>query len=233
MHGQTRFRDPKGTDEGSGLVDVRLVTRTLSTEPDRTAGTGPRPESGMFSVFPLECPQPARERADALVRENLQFIWRFLRRLGLAASDADDATQRVFFAAVQKIERIQPGSERAFLCRTALRIALKIQASSKRRREAEHTQALESLADPAPSPEELSDRQRARDLLDQVLEAMPLELRAVFILFEVEHMTTTEIAETLGTPRGTTASRLRRARADFEQRVLRLEARLSFRGASR
>ena len=41
---------------------------------------------------------------------------------------------------------------------------------------------------------------------------MPLELKAVFILFELERMTTTEVAEVLGIPRGTAASRLRRAR---------------------
>jgi len=190
-------------------------------------------ESGMFSRLTLPACESHGPRADALVRENLRFIWRLLRRLGLSPSDADDATQRVFVAAVRHIERIHPGSERAFLFRTAVRISQKIHASSKRRREAEAADALDAVADSAPSPEELSDRHRARLLLDQVLELMPLELKAAFILFELERMTTTEVAEVLGIPRGTAASRLRRARLDFNERVHRIETRIKFRKGER
>ena len=187
-------------------------------------------KSGAFSRFArAEATPTAAERSDALVRANLRLVWRLLRRLGLSPSDADDATQRVFFVAVQRIDRIEIGSERAFVCRTAVRIAYKIHATAKRRRESEGAEALDALADSAPSAEELSERNRAREVLDRVLEAMPIELRAVFVLFEVERMSTTEIAETLGIPRGTAASRLRRARADFDQRVHRLEARMKFR----
>jgi RNA polymerase sigma-70 factor (ECF subfamily) len=114
-----------------------------------------------------------------------------------------------------------------------VRIAYKVHAAAKRRRDSEGAEALDALADSAPSAEDLSERNRARELLDRVLEAMPIELRAVFVLFEVERMSTTEIAETLGIPRGTAASRLRRARVDFDQRVLRLEARMKFREGAR
>jgi RNA polymerase sigma-70 factor (ECF subfamily) len=190
-------------------------------------------ESGLFTRLALPESEAQAGRANALVRDNLRFIWRLLRRLGLAPSDADDATQRVFVAAVRHIERIHPGSERAFLFRTAVRIAHKVHASSKRRREAEAADALDAVADSAPSPEELSDRHRARQLLDQVLELMPLELRTAFILFELERLTTTEVAEVLGIPRGTAASRLRRARADFNERVHRIEARIKFREGER
>ncbi len=190
-------------------------------------------ESGMFSRLALPPSESEAGRANAVVRENLRFIWRLLRRLGLSPSDADDATQRVFVAAVRHIERIHPGSERAFLFRTAVRISQKIHASSKRRREAEAVDALDAVADSAPSPEELSDRHRARELLDRVLELMPLELKTAFILFELERMTTAEVAEVLGIPRGTAASRLRRARVDFNQRVHRIETRIKFREGER
>ena len=68
------------------------------------------------------------------------------------------------------------------------------------------------------------DRARARVLLDAILNAMPEELRTVFVLFELEQLGTPQIAELLGLPRGTVASRMRRAREDFEARVQRLEA---------
>jgi RNA polymerase sigma-70 factor (ECF subfamily) len=172
------------------------------------------------------------ERAKALVHDNLRFIWRLLRRLGLDASDADDGTQRVFFTAIQRIDDIRPGSERAFLYRTAVRTAFKIHAAAGRRNDTERT-ILEHVADPAPTPEDVADRRRARELLDHVLDTMSLELRSVFVLFEIECMTTAQIADMLGVPLGTVASRLRRARADFEERIQRLEARMKFRRGER
>ena len=44
---------------------------------------------------------------------------------------------------------------------------------------------------------------------------MPMELRAVFVLSELEELTMAQIAEMMSTPPGTVASRLRRARAAF------------------
>jgi RNA polymerase sigma-70 factor (ECF subfamily) len=210
----------------SGALTERSIQSAASS-----SGTS---RSGTFARFPPPVRRvSATARADALVRDNLKFIWRFLRRLGLPPSDADDATQRVFFAAVQSIDRIYPGSERAFLCSTAAHIALKIRESWMRSRAADGEAALDHLADGAPSAEELSDCLRARQFLDEVLDTMPLELKAVFILFEIEDMNIAEVAGVLGLARGTAASRLRRARADFNQRVNRLESRMRFRRGAR
>jgi RNA polymerase sigma-70 factor (ECF subfamily) len=62
---------------------------------------------------------------------------------------------------------------------------------------------------------------RARQQLDAILDEMPLDLRAVFILHELEEETMADIAVTLGIPSGTAASRLRRARAVFYESVAR------------
>ncbi|MDX2091773.1 MAG: sigma-70 family RNA polymerase sigma factor [Kofleriaceae bacterium] len=69
------------------------------------------------------------------------------------------------------------------------------------------------LIDLAPSPAEVADRQRARAVLDRILDAMDDDLRAVFVLYELEELTMSEIANTLELTPGTVASRLRRARA--------------------
>jgi RNA polymerase sigma-70 factor (ECF subfamily) len=50
----------------------------------------------------------------------------------------------------------------------------------------------------------------------------------VFVLFELEQMTKTEIAEVVGIPEGTVVSRLRRAREVFEQRVKQRRAAADF-----
>ena len=72
-----------------------------------------------------------------------------------------------------------------------------------------------------PGTDELVERHRARALLDAILDAMPVNLRAVLVLFEIEGLTMSEIADALVVPAGTVASRLRRARAELETQVLR------------
>jgi RNA polymerase sigma-70 factor (ECF subfamily) len=88
---------------------------------------------------------------------------------------------------------------------------------------------LDCAEEDVPTLDELVDRHKARLLLDSILDGMPSDLRTVFVLFELEELATHEIAELLGIPRGTAASRLRRAREDFAQRLSRVERRLGFR----
>ena len=52
-----------------------------------------------------------------------------------------------------------------------------------------------------------------------VLRQMSDDLRTVFVLFEIEGMTVPEVAEVVGIPLGTAASRLRRAREKFRKVV--------------
>ena len=52
-----------------------------------------------------------------------------------------------------------------------------------------------------------------------VLEQMEEDLRTVFVLCEVEELSSGEVAEALGIPVGTVKSRLRRAREDFAVRT--------------
>jgi RNA polymerase sigma-70 factor (ECF subfamily) len=59
---------------------------------------------------------------------------------------------------------------------------------------------------------------------------MSLDLRVVFVLYEIDGLRSGEIAEVLGIPLGTVASRLRRARADFELRVARFETQRKSKG---
>jgi RNA polymerase sigma-70 factor, ECF subfamily len=170
-------------------------------------------------------------RLARLVQEQFAFVWRLLRRIGVPESDADDAAQQVFIAASRRIGDIRAGSERAFLFSTALHIGSRARRSRLRKREDLGVELGEHV-DPAPPLEELVDRRRARELLDALLAEMPLELEVIFVLYEIEQLTTTEIAEVVGVPVGTVASRLRRAREDFAARVARVEARRKFGGKS-
>jgi RNA polymerase sigma-70 factor (ECF subfamily) len=163
-------------------------------------------------------------RLQAIVAANFQFIYRVLRRM-LPADQADDATQQTFVVAARK-----PGRERAYLCKTAIGVAAHLRRSVARRREAPGDPALDEREGPYPTPEEAAEESVRLRLLDEVLSGLPLDLRTVFVLFELEGLPTAEIATALELPAGTVASRLRRAREEFHERAKRLRARLAFEG---
>jgi RNA polymerase sigma-70 factor (ECF subfamily) len=169
---------------------------------------------------PISGSDPARLRA--LVTDHFAFVWRSLIRLGVPRADAEDALQQVFLVASRKIGEIAPGRERAFLFGTAFRIASRARRTVQRRREVLDDAPAEQR-DPGPGADELVDRARARAELEAILDDMPIDLRAVFVLFELEQATTAEIAAILDLPPGTVASRLRRAREAF-QTAVRLRA---------
>jgi RNA polymerase sigma-70 factor (ECF subfamily) len=174
-------------------------------------------------------PTEQKARLAKLVTDQFPFVWRLLRRIGVHESDADDAAQQVFIVLSQRLEEVRPNAERAFLFSTAMHVGARARRSRLRKRE-DLGGELETRTDDAPSQEELLDRRRAREVLDHLLDEMPLDLRVVFVLFELEQLSTPEIAELVGIPPGTAASRLRRAREDFAERVARREARRNFRG---
>ncbi len=166
----------------------------------------------------------------SFVQDHYDFIWRSLRRLGVPPGQVDDATQKVFFIATRKMEETHVAQERSFVFAVALRVAADERRALRRRPEVADEAACDAARDDAPPPDELVEQRRARALLDDILEEMPIELRAVFVLFELEEMSTAEIAALLEIPTGTVASRLRRAREAFEDHVARLRARRMGRG---
>jgi RNA polymerase sigma-70 factor, ECF subfamily len=160
-------------------------------------------------------------RIAAMVASYHSQVWRSLRRWGVLECDADDASQQVFLVAHRRLADIAPENEQSFLLQTALRVAADFRRSRRRRHEDEGRD-LPVLVDTAASPEEVADRRWARVLLDRALETVPMDLRQVFVLFELEELTTVEIARVLRIPKGTVASRLRRAREVFRETVLRM-----------
>jgi len=166
-------------------------------------------------------PEASEARLRQLFDTQFDFVWRSLRRLGVPELTVDDATQEVFLVVSRRLGDIEAGRERSFLFATALRVASTTRRAIGRRGHHDD-EAVDSLVDHSPGPDEVADRQRARAVLDRVLESMELDLRAVFVLYELEEMTMAEIAATLELPPGTVASRLRRAREAFQATVARL-----------
>ena len=154
-------------------------------------------------------------RLRQVVSEHFEVLWRFLRRLGIADADLDDAVQEVVLVLARKLHQVQIGCERSFVLSTAVRVASGLRRALRNRREVDDA-GLAELESPELNPEALAEKRRLRVVLQRILNQLPLELRAVFVLYELEELTMAEIAATLELPPGTVAARLRRAREQFE-----------------
>jgi RNA polymerase sigma-70 factor (ECF subfamily) len=134
-------------------------------------------------------------------------------------ADADDAAQEVFVVGLSKLEQIEAGRERAFLYGCALNKAAQFRSARTREHEELDTELVDTRWI---SAEELLDRKQAQAVLDRVLDRLSDEQRVVFVLYEIEELTLSEIAELLRIPSGTVASRLRLARARVQNQVMML-----------
>jgi RNA polymerase sigma-70 factor (ECF subfamily) len=202
------------------VIDSASAGRSLDRDADGPRSVGSLPEEDA-SPLPRKRGAADRDRRiETMVQLHFDVVWRSLRRLGVAESALDDAAQQVFLVAARRLDTIDRGGEKPYLLGIAVRVASDARRTSSRRREVSDERADERV-DPRPSPEDLVDRKRARELLDEVLGAMPMDLRAAFTMFEIEGMSVPEVASALGIPLGTAASRLRRARDQFRELVHR------------
>jgi RNA polymerase sigma-70 factor, ECF subfamily len=204
-------------------VMPQLVVVRASAPPE---AAHPAIVSGAVAQFPVvPAGNVARDR-DARLRgmvdRYVDFVARVLRNAGTPDAEIDDEVQRTFITAARRLDDVRPGAEKGFLFKIALNLAAHARRTLARRREVLAEEAPERN-ETFPTPEQLTDQKRMRQTLDGVLDRMDESLRVVFVLYEFEEMNMSEIADVLEIPRGTVASRLRRARAEFRERVAALE----------
>lgn len=162
-----------------------------------------------------------QDRMRSMIAEHLRFVARALRRARVPREELDDSIQRTFIVAARRLERTPVECERSFLYSVVQHVASHARRAYARRREipGETPDRGEFLA----TPYNLLERKRMRELVDRIIDGMDTRLRAVLILHELEELNLTEISAILAVPRGTVASRLRRARAKFRDRVADLD----------
>jgi RNA polymerase sigma-70 factor, ECF subfamily len=154
----------------------------------------------------------------AMYEAHVDFVWRNLRRLGVAESDAPDRTQEVFVVAHKKFTEFEERGHgpRAWLFQIVLRVASEHRRHKRRHPEdADGGVAQDRQSIDAHQTNELA-RREALQQLDRALATVDVDRRAVLVLHEVEEMTAPEIAESLGIPVNTVYSRLRVARVELE-----------------
>ncbi len=198
---------------------------------------GHREDVNLSEAFPAQASRPslrglsvtaddaeARARAfRTLYETQLDFVWRNLRRLGVADADAEDRAQEVFVVAHRRFDEFEDRGRgpRAWLFQIVLRVAS--DARRHRRRHPEYPDGGDAVERVSVEPLQAEAMVRRDTLarLDGALSVLDLDRRAVLVLHEIEEMTAPEIAQVLNIPLNTVYSRLRVAREKLEAALTR------------
>ena len=155
------------------------------------------------------------------------FVWRNLRRLGIAEEATDDALQDVFLVVHRRLADFESRSSvKTWLFGIVLRVAQTHLRSVRRRRvhvdDGAVPSEIESVAtSDSEGPAEMVARREASALLHRLLDELDDEKRAILILVELEQMSVPDAAEAMSMNLNTAYSRLRAARQAFQDAVTR------------
>lgn len=169
-----------------------------------------------------------RQTFEEAVAEHLDALYR--AALLLTAGHADDAEDLLHDALVRSLNYWEtlrdPNGARAWLFRVLNRTHINRRRTRVRRREI----AIEDLGESAFesalaqwqnhfTPEALAHIAHELETAEQILYTLPEAWRVVFWLSDVEGFKQHEVADMLGIPEGTVASRLYRARVQLAKRL--------------
>ena len=163
----------------------------------------------------------------AVHEAHADFVWCSLQRLGVRASDLDDVFQEVFIVVHRRLHTYDGSSQlTTWLYGVCLRVAAahRLPRAWIRRETPTADSARREGTPPSDRPDELCAAREGHALLARVLDAMDIDKRAVFVMFEIDELSTEAIASILGVPVGTVWSRLSAARKQFQAKLSRLRA---------
>jgi RNA polymerase sigma-70 factor, ECF subfamily len=154
---------------------------------------------------------------EVAVRNHARMVYRIAYSVLRDVAEAEDVTQEVFLRALRRQNVIsQIRDQKAWLARIAWRVAVERNRRAKAdvpRGEADYVLAAERAAD-----EVLWQKERAA-FLQQLIEALPDELRYPLVLSALEELTPGEVAATLDISEAAVRSRAFRARQILRQRL--------------
>jgi RNA polymerase sigma-70 factor (ECF subfamily) len=143
-------------------------------------------------------------------------IYRYILRLVRDSAEAEDLTQETFLRAHLRQESLRdPQAVRTWLYRIATHICL-----DRLRQRARHATVggedgsgrLESAASGTPSVLQVAEQKEMSACVQQYLDQLPDDYRAVILLHDLHSLTAGQIADLLGVRVGTIKIRLHRAR---------------------
>jgi len=164
---------------------------------------------------------------EELVNRYERKIFRLTMNITRNREDAEDAMQDAFMKAFSHLDRFHEDSRfYTWLVRIAANEAL-MRLRKRRPNQFSLDEPIESeddfvpqqIEDWGPSPEQRFAQTEMRDILRGVIEELPPDFRVVFLLRDVEGLSTEETAETVGISEAAVKSRLLRARLKLRQKL--------------
>lgn len=160
---------------------------------------------------------------EAIYRQHHGFVWRNARRLGVPESALDDIVHEVFLVVARRLAEFRGEAHvRSWLFAITYHVHRRLRRDraryARRLLDYGNVRELESSGGSSHGSESAHE---LRKLLLKLSESK----RLVFIMAELEGMTTNEIAQCLRLRPGTVDSRLRTARLDLERHLEREQAR--------
>ncbi|HUT11613.1 MAG TPA: sigma-70 family RNA polymerase sigma factor [Thermoguttaceae bacterium] len=170
---------------------------------------------------------------ESLVTKYERQIYGLALRIVRGVHDAEEVVQQTFLSLIEKLDGFR---EEARFSTWLTRIATNQALELLRRRTRRQTVPLredgsENYEDELPHPEfiaqwretpdEIAARHETRELLDRALDDLDEKYRLVFVLRDVEGLSTAETAETLGISPSNVKVRLLRARLMLRERLTR------------
>jgi RNA polymerase sigma-70 factor, ECF subfamily len=165
---------------------------------------------------------------EELVRRYDRNVFRIAQHITHNREDAEDVVQDAFLKAYSNLEQFQGQSKfYTWLVRIAVNEALMKLRRVKPGRvvsldedvKTEEDSLPREVADWSPNPEQQYNQAELREILTRTIQGLPTSFRTVFVLRDVEGLSTEETAEALELSIPAVKSRLLRARLQLRERL--------------
>lgn len=167
----------------------------------------------------------------SLVQKYEPKIYRLAKHITQNDEDAEDVLQEAFLKAYSHLPNFQGQSK---FYTWIVRIAVNEALMKLRKRKSDRSVSLDEPQDTGEDvvtreiavweddPEQKYSREELRSILDRAVDSLKPTFRTVFVLRDIEELSTEETAETLGISIPAVKSRLLRARLQLRERLTRL-----------
>jgi len=187
---------------------METLTETItSQDPLNDEGVVARVLAGETSVFEI------------VMRRYNQRLYRVARAILRNDSEAEDVMQDAYVRAYEHLDQLAGRAKfSTWLTRIAVHEALTRQRRGRYQElepmsEGDGGDPMDGFASMALNPEEQASNSQIRSLLEEAVEKLPDAYRTVFVLRDVEEMSTTDTASVLAITEENVKVRLHRARA--------------------
>ena len=165
---------------------------------------------------------------EELVKRYDRNVFRIAQHITQNREDAEDVVQDAFLKAYQNLANFQ---EQSKFYTWLVRIAVNEALMKLRRMKPGRTVSLDEdvkteedslpreVADWSPNPEQQYNQAELKDILGKTIQGLPAGFRTVFVLRDVEGLSTEETAEALDLSIPAVKSRLLRARLQLRERL--------------